>query len=310
MPKFENILFPVDFSPRCLQSAALVAQLAGKFKAQVHLLHVVDRMPVLYTAPLVPVPDIETYQRVVEDQTRIELANFAKDAFAPLTVIRTVLSGEPAKAIVDYAAGNRIDLIVLPTHGRGAFRRFLLGSVTSKVLHDSNCAVLTTAHAENLNVGRPGFERILCAVDRTSEAAYLIEQVAALATDFASTVRLVYATPALQPTPEFPVDPELRAELEEEARRLINAVQERCGTHFETYVETGDVVPVLRRWEDDFKPSLVVIGRGKLHHRFGQLRTHVSSIIREAPCAVLSLPEHEEASTPAPETVKASATGA
>jgi hypothetical protein len=39
----------------------------------------------------------------------------------------------------------------------------------------------------------------------------------------------------------------------------------------------------------DFKASLVVVGRGRITHRFGQLRTHVTSIIRESPCPVLSI---------------------
>ena len=307
MPVFQNILFPVDFSVRCTQTAALVAHLARKFNGRVHLLHAVDEMPVLYTAPVVPVFDIETYQRAVEEQSTKALVKFAGDTFVGFPVTRVVLTGDPAKVIVDYAASHKIDLIVLPTHGRGAFRRLLLGSITSKVLHDANCAVLTTAHAEGLNVPT-GFERILCAVGRTSEDAYLIQQVAGLASDYAATVRLVSASPALQPTPEFPVDPELREELEGEARRVINAVQKRCGTNFETRVETGDVAPVIRRHADEFGASLVVIGRGKLHHRFGQLRTHVSSIIRDAPCAVLSLPEREESQTNTPEDLGVPAT--
>jgi nucleotide-binding universal stress UspA family protein len=241
---------------------------------------------------MVPVMNIETYQRAVEEQRTDDLAKFAAGTFTELPVSRAVLAGEPAKVIVDYAAEHKIDLIVMPTHGRGAFRRLLLGSVTAKVLHDSNCAVLTTAHADGLNIPT-GFDKILCALDRRSQDDYMIRQTAALATDYAASVRLVYASPPLQPTPEFLVDPDLREELEIEARRTITAEQERCGTHFEIHVETGEVPTVIRRQADDFKASLIVIGRGKLHRHFGRLRSHVSSIIRQVPCTVLSLPEPE-----------------
>jgi hypothetical protein len=117
---------------------------------------------------MLPVPDMKTYQRAVEElffrwislrdasrrlaswpnKPRVPSNSLLKEAFGDLLVTRSVISGDPAKVIVDYAADHRIDLIVMPTHGRGAFRSLLLGSVTAKVLHDSNCAVLTTAHAE------------------------------------------------------------------------------------------------------------------------------------------------------------------
>ncbi len=55
--------------------------------------------------------------------------------------------GDPASLIIDYTNDNGIDLICLPTHGYGTFRRALLGSVTAKVLHDAGIPVWTSAHS-------------------------------------------------------------------------------------------------------------------------------------------------------------------
>jgi hypothetical protein len=44
--------------------------------------------------------------------------------------------GDPAHAITDFVASNKVDLVMMPTHGYGPFRQLLLGSVTAKVLHD------------------------------------------------------------------------------------------------------------------------------------------------------------------------------
>jgi len=60
-----------------------------------------------------------------------------------------LLKGDPAECIVRVAQENAVDLIVMPTHAHGRFRRFLLGSVTAKVLHDTDCPVLTGVHHED-----------------------------------------------------------------------------------------------------------------------------------------------------------------
>ena len=65
-----------------------------------------------------------------------------------LAVKRVLVEGNPARAIVRTAHDEKVDLIAMPTHGYGAIRRFLLGSVTSKVLHDSECPIWTGAHLE------------------------------------------------------------------------------------------------------------------------------------------------------------------
>ena len=55
---------------------------------------------------------------------------------------------------------------MMPTHGRGPFRRFVLGSVTAKVLHDTPCPVWTSAHLDVERAPTPAnMANILCAVD-------------------------------------------------------------------------------------------------------------------------------------------------
>ena len=50
----------------------------------------------------------------------------------------------PAKSR-ETARDEKVDLIVMSTHGHGVLYRFLLGSVAAKVLHDSDCPVWTTS---------------------------------------------------------------------------------------------------------------------------------------------------------------------
>ena len=61
---------------------------------------------------------------------------------------------------------GHFDLIMMPTHGYGPFRRFLLGSVTAKILHDATCPVWTSTHLEtSVGTGKVGIRKVLGAVD-------------------------------------------------------------------------------------------------------------------------------------------------
>jgi len=52
---------------------------------------------------------------------------------------------------------------MMPTHGLGGFRRFLLGSVTAKVLHDADCPVWTGVHLERAPHSKQLSSGISCA---------------------------------------------------------------------------------------------------------------------------------------------------
>jgi nucleotide-binding universal stress UspA family protein len=57
-------------------------------------------------------------------------------------VTSVLVEGPPADAILDYAGANDVDLIAMSTHGRSGLNRWVLGSVTEKVLHAGDTAVL------------------------------------------------------------------------------------------------------------------------------------------------------------------------
>ena len=80
-----------------------------------------------------------------------------------------------------------------------------------------------------------------------------------------------------------------RAYLVEVAREELEKMQCEAGTALDTIVEGGDVASVVRSSAEEQQADLVVIGRGVLQEMFGRMRTHVYSVIREAPCPVISV---------------------
>ena len=142
-----RILLPVEFSDRCRGAARYAEALARHFQAEMTLLHVV-------APPYVAYGEINAYPAAADfldqrwAQGRIDLEAFLGAPPAGVTLQRILLDGDPARRIVEYAHAAKVDLIVMPTHAYGPFRRFLLGSVAAKVLHDVNCPVWTGPHLE------------------------------------------------------------------------------------------------------------------------------------------------------------------
>lgn len=138
----KHILFPVDFSDRSNGAAPFVAALAAKFDAQVTLLTAAHAN---YAGGLAGAPLIDP--QTIIDAVQEQLDRTYLTEFSGLNVRRLTVPGEPAREIIDFAAANQVDLLMMTTHGRGPFRQLLLGSVAAKVLHDTHVPVWTTAHS-------------------------------------------------------------------------------------------------------------------------------------------------------------------
>jgi nucleotide-binding universal stress UspA family protein len=224
------------------------------------------------------------------ERVKAELDGYLADELAGLNVKRLVVEGEPASVIVEHAHKENANLIVMPTHGYGPFRRFILGSVTAKVLHDADCPVLTGAHLEEGEVaGDPPLRSILCALDLGAQSAKTLEWAAHMAAALNARLTLIHATPPLQPREGGYFDPDWRAMLAGQAREELDRLTARLEVKPEVHVEDGEVAKVVCDSAGRFKPDLLVIGRGSSSGVFGRLRTHAYALIRGAPCAVVSV---------------------
>lgn len=228
--------------------------------------------------------------QAMADHRKQRLESYLKNEFAEVAQTRVMCEGDPAHLITDYARKEHVDLIMMPTHGYGPFRRFLLGSVTAKVLHDVKCPVWTSAHMTEAPAPPAGYRHILCAVDLTEKAAPLVVWTTRFPREQGATVKLVHAIPAAQPPDGIDIEGgKFRAYLVEVSREELGKMQCEAGTALETIVEGGDVGPVVRSAAEEEQADLVVIGRGVLQEMFGRMPTHVYSVIREAPRPVISV---------------------
>jgi nucleotide-binding universal stress UspA family protein len=148
MINLKRILVPSDFS-ECSDAAVRYGlELARKFNAQLHLLHVIqDPATQPWAAEGFAVPLLEVVDQWQKDAQERLARSIPPEDRATAIVISTIAS--PFPEILRYAADNGIDLIVMGTHGRGGVSHVLLGSIAEKVVRRAPCPVLTVRYPQH-----------------------------------------------------------------------------------------------------------------------------------------------------------------
>jgi nucleotide-binding universal stress UspA family protein len=135
---YDNVLVPTDGSDASLEAVDHAIDVARTFDATLHTLYVVE----LSALPAEFDP-ARVYDELEEEgRSAVGVVTDRADE-ADVPVKAYVGSGPPHRAILDYVDEHDVDLIVMGTHGRTGLDRYLLGSVTEKVVRLSSVPVLT-----------------------------------------------------------------------------------------------------------------------------------------------------------------------
>jgi len=277
MQFLSRILLPIDFSERSAGAAHYAGTLACHCHCELVLMHVL--VPPQYEFGAVDIAGsmLAELCRDRLQQAKLDIEEFMPGELAGLNVRRVVLEGDPSGCIVDFAHEEHCDLIVMPTHGYGPFRRFILGSNTAKVLHDADCPVWTGVHLEDAPA-TPSIpiRNVLCAVDLGPQSKKTLQWAAGFAHEFGAKLTLMHA---------LPCGPDVQLAASEELRML----QVSSGVDADLLVEAGEPSPAICGTAARLKADVVVIGRGSAAGVFGRLRTNAYAIIRQSPCPVVSV---------------------
>ncbi len=140
----KRIFCPTDFSEPSYEALKVADEMGLHFSAELVLIHVVK--------PIVVNPvDIEPtgFNLPMYEKERVTSANqaiekVAKEKLSAGIASKTiVVQGDPAYQIVELAAEEEADLIVIATHGLTGWRKMIFGSVTEKVIRLAKCPVLS-----------------------------------------------------------------------------------------------------------------------------------------------------------------------
>lgn len=133
-PPFASILAPLDGSELAEQALPVAQRFAECYESTLHLVRIV------------PVPVYgDVHSGIAYPEILTDLENAARAYMAPLAQQTglgerckvTVKIGAAATELLNYVDENKVDLVVMTTHGRGGIKRAALGSVTDRMLESS-----------------------------------------------------------------------------------------------------------------------------------------------------------------------------
>jgi nucleotide-binding universal stress UspA family protein len=271
------VALPEAFTDSSRHSLHEAAWLARRFHAEIILLHVVPRLDYPYGA-------LESGHEMTADDLHMQAVQTAQKAldqailpeFQGIPVTRLLLRGDPAEEIIATASDRNADLLVLSTHGHGALYRLLLGSVTAKVLHETQCPVWTSAHIDEAASGGEetaardfSIRRVLCSVDLKPHNRHTLARAAEMAAAVGAALTVVHITSSVEsfgPGGSL-ADAEWKKTIVGRAAEEIAALQRDVGTKAEVIIDSGNVPELLNREAERTKADVLVIGHipGRSH---------------------------------------------
>lgn len=266
MKPVKRILFPVDFSEHCERVAREIFALARSLGAEVVALHALDLPPGSNSEWLSYVEALNPEKLRVLAEQRLE--RFVGEESRGAVVKRMIAVGHPAAEIMSCVAREKIGLIAMPTRGLGPFASYMFGSVAERVLHQAQCPVWTEGRRTEA-VTR--YEDILCAVDLSSGTEAVVRWATQFASAYRARLHLVHVGEGEQPL------------------ELLRQMASMEGVEAECRILTGEVSRKVLDAVEQHGCELLVIGRGAERKFLGRFRGQAQTLIRNSPCAVVSV---------------------
>ena len=143
----KNILVAIDFSAGSAAALHQALVLADRFDARLLLLHVLHdpaEAPGFYSSKKA---GKKVFRNMEEAASRM-MDEFVAEYLKKRTKFETrIAPGLPAEQVVHLAKSEKVDVIVMGTHGRSGLKRLMIGSVTDKVIRSAPCPVLVVNSA-------------------------------------------------------------------------------------------------------------------------------------------------------------------
>jgi len=285
---FDDVLVPTDGSECAEMAAEYARDLATRYGATVHVLCVADART-LENAP--------HHDQITDERAELAERTCAAFSAADIPVERAVRTDVPHSAILEYVTDREIDLVVMGTHGRTGVERYLLGSVTEKVVRLSDAPVLTVKATDDEAVTYP-YDDVLVPTDGSDGAAAAI----APAVDVAGTYDARLHALSVVDTLATGIDVRseiVREQLEEEARTAVEAVEARAAdasvAAVETAVEHGSPYREIRSYVEANDVDLVVMGtQGRSGLERYLLGSVAEKTVRTSPVPVMTVRRPDE----------------
>jgi nucleotide-binding universal stress UspA family protein len=290
-PRIERILCPVDFSEASVKAYRYAQSVAGHYRAALLVQHVVELWQYPSGDFSFSAIAFEEFRRALVSNAENELQQFVKmsGGLRPECIVQENMA---ADAILSFARGRAISLIVMGTHGRRGFDHLMLGSVTERVLRHASCPVLTvrqTAPDSGTHVATDEpvpIQRILCCVDFSAHSQRALEYALSAADAYNAEVTVLHV---LDHEPESAdVGKETAAAMENLEKLFPPAAPRSTRTHLE--VRLGRAYQEILKFASEAQSDLIVTGvRGRESLDLTVFGSTTYRVIQLGPCPVLTV---------------------
>ena len=276
------ILCPTDFSDRAGLALRHARDLAKVWKS---------RLLVLYANQFLPPPhftsrQIEDLVRTLEkskQSARESLVSYIQETIGDdVESTALVIEDHPVPAIVKAAEDYSADLIVMGTHGRSDINRVLMGSVTERILRETNRPVLTVRQKEgSTGESQLSIKTVLCPVNFTDVSKYALEHAVSVSMAFQAELVLLKV-----------VESDERISDEEINQQLCDwmpaGIRDHC--RMRDLIRSGDASNQIISVAEEIDADLIVLGaQHKLLRDVTVIGTTTMRVTRHSPCAVLTV---------------------
>ena len=183
----KTILCATDFSETSDRAAVFAAAMAAEFKARLIVAHVIDvGAGAMYGEAFIDPADLKARLENYATEHLDSVIGDRIDEWEPMIAL-----GRPAEELSRLAGSEGVDLAVAATHGRSGLERFVLGSVTERMMHTLPCPLLVVPNAPD---ARPfsGFKKILVGCDFSPDSTLAVEFGFSLAQEFEAELFLTH----------------------------------------------------------------------------------------------------------------------
>lgn len=288
---YDTILVPTDGSEHAERAAEHALSVARAFDATLHFVTALDIKSEggLFSAGGVDEEFVERHEK----QARETISDLEALADPGDDVRTAVVRGKPSEAILGYADESDADLLFMGTHGRTGLNRYVTGSVTERVVRQSDVPVFTV-RATDRSVA-DGYDRIMIPTDGSDCSEAAIDHGVAIAEKYDAEVHAVNVMDirAMSGTSEVTLQNAQLDNLQAQSEDVTEAVADRvreAGLDVTTAIEKGTPAVRLLDYADENDIDLITMGT---HGRRGLDRYFLGSttakVVRTAEMPVLTV---------------------
>ncbi len=145
--EFQNILVPIDFSQYCSRALEYAVSIAEKYQGKMVFLHVIEQEN-YFSSSAEGVKSVFEIDQNLKDMVLENLKEFVAFQVEEIMVNEFVVKeGSAPQQIIEFVKNEKIDLLVMSSHGLAGAEYLSMGRTAAKVMRGANCPVLTVKGA-------------------------------------------------------------------------------------------------------------------------------------------------------------------